>query len=255
MEWKVEIVGDEADLSALAQTLTGVDVNISHDGQSYVLMSSAFNPSLSAEAVREKGRNIADHLAGAARLALTATSPIQVGSVYRVRDNGTRDIYVFPEPIAVQVRVFAPSIVVTHADGTVKESHPADPVRQWLLLAQNDPRVDLVLRLFAGGDLNWSNLYKVFEIVREDCGGEGAAASAGWATKKSMKLFSRTANSISAVGLDARHGIEKTQAPPIPMPISEARSLIKTLVHAWLRSKTPGRTPQQPAVATIQPTS
>jgi hypothetical protein len=67
-----------------------------------------------------------------------------------------------------------------------------------------------VFKIFANGDLNWSNLFKVFEIVRRDCGGEGAAQSAGWATKKSMELFRRTANSFEAVGLGrpARSGAE-----------------------------------------------
>ena len=55
MDWKVDMVGDMADLSALAQTLTGVDVNIARDGQGYVLTSSAFDPSMNAEAVRTYG--------------------------------------------------------------------------------------------------------------------------------------------------------------------------------------------------------
>jgi hypothetical protein len=52
-----------------------------------------------------------------------------------------------------------------------------------------------------------------------------------------MGLFRRTANSFEAVGLDARHGVEQNQPPSTPMDLSEARSLITTLVHAWLRSK------------------
>jgi hypothetical protein len=237
MDWKVEMVGDMADLSALAQTLTGVDVNIARNGQGYVLTSSAFDPSMNAKAVRQRAQDIADRLTGAARLALGATSPIRVGSVHRVRDNGTGDLYIFPAPAVLSIRGFAPTLVLTNADGTVEERHPADPVRRWLLLAQDDEQVDRVFKIFANGDLSWSNLFKVFEIVRRDCGGEGAAQSAGWATKKSMELFRRTANSFEAVGLDARHGVEQNQPPSTPMDISEARSLITTLVRAWLRSK------------------
>jgi hypothetical protein len=238
MEWQVEMNGNMADLSALSQTLTGVDVKIAQDGQSYILMSSEFDPNLCAEAVREKALNIADQLNGAARLALSATSPIRVGPVYRVHDDGTRDVYLCPEPAALRISGFAPTIVISHADGTVEESHPADPVRQWLLLAQNDERVDLVLKIFATGDESWSNLYKVLEIV-----GVKAAASGGWAAKKSMELFKHTADSLAAVGLDGRHGVERTQPPKKPMNISEARSLIRTVVHAWLRSKSSGGAP------------
>ena len=237
MQWKVEVNGDLAELSALAQALTGVDVTIAQDGQSYVLMSSAFDPGLCAEAVREKARDIADELTGAARLALGATSHFQVGSVYRIRDDGTRDIHVFPEPAALHLRGFAPTVVIARANGMVEESHPADPVKQWLLLARNDKPIELVLKIFASGDEGWSNLYKVLEIVLKDCNGLPAAASAGWATKKSMKLFMQTANSLEAVGLDARHGVQDSQPPKNPMSLSEARSLIRAIVHAWLRSK------------------
>jgi len=166
-----------------------------------------------------------------------ATAPIRIGSVYRVREDGSRDFYVAPAPFRVEARVFAPTVVITHPDGASEEFHPADPVRVWVRIAQNDKSVAAVFVILANMDPNWSDLYKVLEIVREDVGGLDAVASAGWATKSSMNLFTRTANSVGAIGLDARHGVETTQPPSNPMNFSEARSLIKTIVHGWLRFK------------------
>lgn len=90
---------------------------------------------------------------------------------------------------------------------------------------------------FSRGTLDWVNLYRIFEIVACDSGGLDAINANAWATKASMKLFKHTANSPGALGLDARHGTETTQPPKQPMTISEARALVNSIVHAWLRSK------------------
>jgi len=235
----VEISGDAADLSDLAQSVTGPGVSIIRQGEKYVLTSPDFDAGLSAEAVREKAKDIARRLTGAARVEFRATTPIQVGSVYRVRHGDTRDIYFFPETGALHFRGFAPTLVITRADGTVEESRPANPVNDWLLLAQKDQRVELVLSIFATGDESWSNLYKVFEIIKEDRN----PVTAGWLTEPSRSRFTGTANSP---GLDTRHGVQKkkqTKKPPPPMDISEARALIRTVVLAWLRDKSSSATP------------
>jgi hypothetical protein len=243
MTWVVQLAGDASDLSALAQSLTGADINVSHDGQDYVLTSDRFEPDDDAATVRQKAEDIVAFLNGGCRLALDATQSIRVGAVHRRRDDGTRDIFVFPEPAVIRFRVIAPTVKVTHADGTVEESHPADPVKQWSSLALSNHAVANVFRILSSGTLDWINLYRIFEIIATDAGGVDSIASNGWGTKASMKLFKHTANSPGALGLDARHGAETTQPPPTPMTISEARTLINSIAHAWLRAKTGGSAP------------
>ena len=240
MTWMVYLAGDTSGLSALAQSLTGTDINVSHDGQDYILTSDRFTPADDAAVVRQKAEDMVALLNGGSRLALDATQSIRVGAVYRRRDDGLRDIFVFPEPLVIQFRVISPTVKVTHTDGTVEEFHPADPVKLWVALALSNDAVANVFRLLSSGTLDWVNLYRIFEIIAADVGGLDAIASDGWGTKASMKLFKHTANSPSALGLDARHGAETTQPPPQPMLISEARTLINSLIHAWLRAKTGG---------------
>ncbi len=195
MTWMIELTGDTVDLAALAQSLTGTDVNVSHNGQEYVLTSNRFQPSDDAQTIHENAKEVVELLNGASRLALDATHPIRVGSVYRYRDDGKRDFFVFPEPLAVQVRVLSPTVKMTHADGTVREFHPADPIAQWMPLALSDDAVAKVLRIISSGTLDWVNLYRIFEIIEEDVRGMNAIASNEWATKTSMRLFKHTANS------------------------------------------------------------
>jgi hypothetical protein len=240
MTWMVQLAGDTSDLSALAQSLTGADINISHDSQDYVLTSDRFEPDDDAAAVKEKAEDMVMFLNAGCRLALEATQSIRVTGVYRWHDDGRRDIFLFPEPLVVRLRVFAPTLTVTHANGTIEESHPADPVKQWTSLALSNEAVANVFRILSSGALDWINLYRIFEIIGGDVGGVDGIASNGWAAKTSMKLFKRTANSPGALGLNARHGAERAQPAPKPMSISEARTLINLITHAWLRAKTGG---------------
>jgi hypothetical protein len=157
--------------------------------------------------------------------------------VYRHRDDGTREINVFAEPGVIRFRATAPTVQLAHVDGTVEVFHPADPVRAWLPLAFSDDAVANVFRILSSGALDWVNLYRIFEIVAASAGGVDTIASNGWAAKDSMSLFKHTANSPRAVGLESRHGASSNQPPARPMTISEARSLIVSIVHAWLRAK------------------
>jgi hypothetical protein len=238
--WMVQLAGDTSDLGALAQSLTSGDISVSHDGQDYVLTSDGFALSDEAGAVRQKAEDMIAILNGAARLALDATQAIRVGAVFRRRENGRRDVFVLPEPAVIRFRAISPTVTVTHPDGTTEEFHPADPVKQWAALALNNDAIANVFRILAGGTLDWVNLYRVFEIIGSEVGGLDSIATNSWATKASMKLFKHTANSPGALGLDARHAAETTQPPTNPMTISEARTLINSIIHAWLRANTTG---------------
>ena len=153
MTWVIQLAGDTSDLSALAQSLTGTGVNLSHDGQNYVLTSDTFQDVDDANTIREKAENIVYLLNGATRLALNAGQSIRVGAAYRSRSDGTREIVAFVEPAVIHFRAMAPTVKVTHADGTAEEFHPADPVRTWMPLALSDDAIANVFRILSSGTL------------------------------------------------------------------------------------------------------
>lgn len=237
MAWFIQLSGDKADLSAIAQSLTGPELSVERDGDQYFLVLSGASVHDEATTVLDRAKRLVEVLNGAARLALDAREPIRVGSVYRRNPDGRREFYLFAEPGVFRVRGFAPTIAVTRADGTVEVSYPADPIAEWSALAASHDSVANVLRLLGTTDLDWVNLYRVLEIISADVGGLHVVAAKGWASKRSIALFKHTANSPGALGLDARHGAETTTPPPKPMPLSEARSLVRSIVHAWLRVK------------------
>jgi hypothetical protein len=238
--WAVQVTGDAADLAMLARSLTGAGIKVFLDGQEYLLTSDRFAEGDEAKVVRQKADDMLSLLDGASRLGLNSIQSIRAGGVYRLGENGRRDAFVFLEAAVLHCRALAPTVKLTHTDGTVEEFHPADPVKEWIGLALTDDAIAKVFQILASGSLDWVNLYRIFEIIMSDVGGLKTIQGNGWATKTAMELFKRTANSPGASGLEARHGAETTEPPERPMTISEARALVTSIVRAWLRSKATG---------------
>jgi len=105
-------------------------------------------------------------------------------------------------------------------------------------LAEEDEIVKNVFRQITDFDHNWINLYKVYEIVKKDAGKQNNIDRIQqWITKKKISQFTHTANSQSAIGDDARHGVDEKDPPKEPMSLSEADALIMTLLQKWLQWK------------------
>ncbi len=58
----------------------------------------------------------------------------------------------------------------------------------------------------------WSELYLIFELVEANVGGR--MHTEGWIDRTEKKLFTRTANSYTALGREGRHGKIVAMLPP-----------------------------------------
>ena len=106
----------------------------------------------------------------------------------------------------------------------------------WMKLAEEDEIVKNVFRQITDFEHNWINLYKVYEIVKKDAGKKNKIDRIEqWITKKKIRDFKQTANSQSAIGDDARHGVDQNDPPKEPMSLSEADALIMNLLKQWLQ--------------------
>lgn len=234
MEWIVEVVGESSDLEELSRSLDSAELRLTQEGQSFFLRSMDFNSLKSADDVRNNATEILSLINGAARLALRMRKPLVVGNIVKVNDGGKRRIFAsLSATMSLRGNI---CVSITRADGTVEQFRQADPIPSWIEVAQHDKNVAKVLRLFAGTH-DWVNLYRIYEVIEDDIGGKHNIESKGWATKKAITLFKHTANSIDVIGDESRHGKKIGEPPPNPMPLSEAKSLIETILHNWFRSK------------------
>jgi len=95
-----------------------------------------------------------------------------------------------------------------------------------------DQVVAKALRLRNADNLDWVDLYRLYELIENDVG--RPMHQLGWASRSELDRFARTANSVAAAGDKARHGVERTHPPRKPMTFSHARELIDRIMKAWL---------------------
>jgi hypothetical protein len=230
-QWLVRLKGAKADLEFLASQVCASTCLVSKEnGDEYYLQSSRFDSLTDATTVRQHGEELIQILNGVAKLRSSGARSVSFGGdVMQVKDDGKRVISVFPPPLTVRTSM---TISIAH------DSSPQTPTtaETWMSEAEQDPDVARALRLF-GQEHTWHNLYKVLEIVKIVWGGTSAIVSKGWATNAQITRFTRTANSVGAVGDAARHGGDKFEPPADPMTLKEASELLSTLLSRLLQAK------------------
>jgi hypothetical protein len=113
---------------------------------------------------------------------------------------------------------------------------PADPISKWLpLMTRQDLAVAKALRLRDASDLDWVDLYRIYEVIQKDVG--HLMHQLGWASRNELNRFTRTANSVAAAGDKARHGVELTVPPRKPISLAHAQELIDRIMRGWLEWK------------------
>ncbi|MCK9987600.1 MAG: hypothetical protein AzoDbin1_04072 [Azoarcus sp.] len=236
MEWKVRIVGSNHDLQELARSLCTGNLTLRPDehGQ-YYLACSQFASCNTADEVLEISKNVLGLLNGATKLALGGNLDLAESGVLEERPDGKRIFHMHLSD-TIQVHDSISLTVLDSAGNVIEEQKPADPVPIWVGAGLDDETVGKVFRLF-GQQHDWVGLYRIFEVIEGDVGSVDKISAQGWSTKSQMRLFKHTANSPMATGDVSRHGKETTEPPKNPMLLSEARALIETLIHHWLRTK------------------
>ena len=237
MKWKILLTGDSFDLQELEKSFPDSDTfAIVKESDGYYLISTEFDSCQSSAEVKNKAIDVLDILNGAKTLALGGNTPIKFGHIVREKADGTKEIIKeMSDTITLRDSI---SIIKKDSEGKIIEEihHPADDVPKWLTFGLRDEKLKRALRIYGKERHSWAGLYKVYEIIEDAIGGMQEIIKKGWTTKSSIKRFKHTANSPSAIGDEARHGKEVTSGPKKPMHLSEARSLVETMLIRWLNS-------------------
>lgn len=236
MKWQVRLVGSEHELAVISRFLMSESMSLSKDkhGQ-YYLASSYFDSCDTASEVLTVSGEIVSVLNGATKLALGANPGLCESGVLEYLADGT-EVFHMHFINTVNVRASC-AFTINDADGNIVEKYiPANPAFDWAVEGLRDESVGKVFRLF-GQEHGWVDLYRIFEVIEADVGGMNEIVALGWTSKGLLKTFKHTANSPHAVGDNARHGTQSSKPPKKAMLISEARALIETLIHHWLRQK------------------
>lgn len=235
--WSIKLEGDPTDLALLAEALAGNSTTVVENNDGYYLSHAPLNEIEDYAAVRaELGRMIV-RLQALARMRWGRNIADLHGSVVvGVDEDGNSQTYLDVGTAVVRARAMPMSLVVTSADGH-PVAPPPDPLPGELQLALDDEAVDDALYFLQRSDPSWSELYKVYEIVRADIGHDGIVSN-GWASKDDLSRLTGTAHHPALAGRAARHARVRERPMANPMPLTEAQDLAHRIVGAWIASKT-----------------
>jgi len=234
MQWFVIITGDRSDLEDLCKYFNSPELFITQQGQDFILESTDFNSLIDADEVKNKASEIILLINGAASIVKEMKKSLAVDCVVKGTDDGKRKFFIFPNAVAIG---FSAGNPVVGIDGIVQQVSQPEPILSWVVAARQDPNVAKALRLFGAGTHDWVNLYRIYEVIENDVGSISNIVKKGWATRKAIERFKHTANSPGAIGDESRHGKQASKPPKAPMTLSEAKSLVETILHNWLRMK------------------
>lgn len=238
-QWLVELMGDEAALSRLAEVEWAGPVRVMRYGGRVVLWSAEFDALANPDDVVAAAEPIVDSVNMAARAILHAVFDIDIDAV-RVRDSGSRFVY---RETRDELEALDDAIVV--GDGATLELGPDMAARDAALgaqLALTNPDVARCLRLLAG-NLTWGRLRNILDLVTAEVP-RSEIVQRGWAPPGAIARFEETANDPRLAGDDAAHGtpVNPRRRPSSdPMLKPQARELMHGLARAWLRWIATGR--------------
>ena len=244
--WFISIDGNEFDLTALSAELSIAEAVIRKDNGILGIQSSRFDSLETADDVRNEAANLVDIINGIGKLITDMRTPIRVGNVTKIRADGCREYYVKTEEGVVLQEGANVSMSIGRSGFEPVEASRSIPSYADLTvsIALTDATVAKVLRLYGRTNQDWTNLYRIFEIIERDVGGEAKLMDKKWQTREAVRRFKHTANSVAASGDEARHGVDKGnhQPPRDPMTLPESHAVISRLVSNWVKLKQ-SRTP------------
>ena len=225
-EWAARLEGHKFDLQALAAAFATDSPKVTEQDGNYVLRAREFEALTDAGEVRAKASEIVRSLNGLGRALLNGFERVAVSGVTLIESEIVRHHYV-----TFDVNVGIRSNMTADLQGGTEAATGKSDL-QALFNLTRDTAVAKALRIFGSGDLDWRDLYVVFEVIEGDAG--KALRDGDWASEAVVRNFKHTANSVGTLGDAARHGKESTLPPRNPTSLDDARSLVRTLLDCWL---------------------
>lgn len=240
--WQVQLEGDARDLEFLETIFSTGPSKVLRDalGPGYLYESDLFHRCCTSEEVGQLAEEELAVLSGILKLERGAREGLRHGAIYRPNPNGGRDVFVrIRDSLQLRIEAGAVTVVVADAAGNTLNV-PSPPTRASVLLqlAAADAAIAKVLRLLSAPDaMGWVGLYRIFEVIEGDVGGQHKLERQSWGSAADLKKFKHSANSVKVGGDKSRHGKEPQVPPKNPMTLPEAEGYVGYIVRAWLASK------------------
>ena len=236
MDWYVKLEGGDFDIGLFKELLESPHVEsgsilVVEEDDSFYLTSGHFSDLVDAHDVMKMATDLLETINSILRLYCIPLGAISIGNSTHSIEDGQREGFTFLEG-EFDARTVEYSIEAFHNELDI--DHDPLSLGNWFSLSISNEAVRDALHFFHLD--NWSSLYKVYEIVKDDIGGEGRIVELGWASRTQLREFRQTSQSVDVLSDEARHGIRKYPPPSSPTTLTDARNLIRLILRRWLSS-------------------
>jgi hypothetical protein len=225
---KVQLIGERIDIEDLQFVLNTIGWKIILEDDTFYLCNDSMDGYTDTNDIISLTKQFLDILNGAIKILYDDHKLVTIGNIIKEENNGKKHYVMLADSITLRNRLRA---TLTIAGQKSEKPEPTN-VEIWLYKSENNPKVRDVLHFF--NDITWWNLYKIFEIVRDDIGIEEIKKLID---NERLKTFKQAAQSKDYIGDQARHAAEKYLPPEKNITLMESYYLIKSLFEKWVNSK------------------
>lgn len=229
MGWRAGLEGEPLDLDALVEQLASeTQVRVVRDCAGVWLEGTALDSSPDSSSAYAAARELLPVVNGAAVAHDSGFRPVRLSDV--VTDGSVRHVFASAR-LEGRSRLTA-SLTVHDAEGNAITGPSVRPALAAAVeAATRAPVVREALALLSQPELGWFQIYKLYEILKEDVDLTTLGSAADW------KALTASANKPNVSGDAARHARGGAGIPKRTMTLGEAQTFIKAAVAKWCRAK------------------
>ena len=232
MRWQICIEGDKFALEYLSASFTGETLAIEKYEGEYFLSAAGWDSLANVFDVYVAAADVVVRLNGAARVGIGLLSPIVTTVVYETEADGKKHMWDYAGRVPIRLPI--------DADATKAAAAAArNPTKLLYEASLSNSALASALRVLAIGFVDWVMLYRLYEIIERDMGGQSSVIDQGWITRADLRRFKHTANTPSVAGPLARHGVDRAVPPRAPMSLGDAQALVGHIFQLWAAMKVP----------------
>jgi hypothetical protein len=231
--WRAFVDGHALDLETLLRAFPRTEdsdslVFESADEGTY-FTSPRFAALAEAADVHRESEDVLREAMGVARMLDSSFQTVKLQGRYQQEGSATAFVFASAE---IRVRATASA---TLSGGVPTVRAPVGHTYSALAASNDDVAEALALM---GGDAppSWFELYKVYEIIKHDLGGESSLLTTCSTTRAELTTFTESANRREISGTGARHARITGTASGRQMELTKARLFIARLLQSWLDS-------------------
>lgn len=239
--WRVHVGGDATALKLVAECPQSKRFRLVEEGTDYWLDMNDFRAPATPEDVRAYATDVVKEFEAAIELYLGLHTALQTGHAEEIQPDGARTTHVLLEPASLCMVALPGSVVLEGSDGTREATHAFRDGMRAIEIARSDSNVAEVLRWLSTKPPSSFSLYKVYEVIRDDCFGAVKQCAAFDEVRRTLKCdgsqFTGSLNHPAVLGRQARHARTKGDVPKKSMTFHEAVDWAERLVRAWIDAK------------------